>query len=112
MRFMQKMMLQNICLIWSRDLCLCRPPFLTEETTVGLVGLSCEVSWFGMEFEALELLNWIVEQVEDFENGSLDSFLPNITDYDNIQQDTASREEETGAKVDHIYLVYDIDTNI
>ena len=58
-----------------------------------------------MEFEALELLKWIVEQVEEFQNGSLESFLPNITDYDNIQQETAIKEEETGAKVDHIYLV-------
>ena len=57
-------------------------------------------------FEALELLDWIVEQVEDFQNGSLESFLPNITDYDNMQQDTRSREEETEAKVDHIYLVF------
>ena len=64
-----------------------------------------------MEFEALELLNWIVEQVEDFENGSLESSLPNITDYDYMKQDTGSREEETGAKVDHIYLVYDKHTN-
>ena len=55
-----------------------------------------------MEFEALELLNWIVGQVE---NGSLGSFLPNITDYDYMQQETGSREEETGSKVDHIYLV-------
>ena len=58
-----------------------------------------------MEFEALELLKWIVEQVEEFQNVSLESFLPNITDYDNIQQETAIKEEETGAKVDHIYLV-------
>ena len=58
-----------------------------------------------MDFEALELLNWIVEQVEEFQNGSLESFVPNITDYDNMHQDTASREEETGTKVDHIYLV-------
>ena len=58
-----------------------------------------------MDFEALELLNWIVEQVEEFQNGSLESFLPNITDYDKMPQDTVSREEDTGAKVDHIYLV-------
>ena len=55
-----------------------------------------------MEFEALELLKWIVEQVEE----SLEFFPPNITDYDKIQQETASKEEETEAKVDHIYLVF------
>ena len=64
-----------------------------------------------MEFEALELLKWIVEQVEEFQNVSLESFLPNITDYDNIQQETASKEEETEAKVDHIYQLYVRDTN-
>ena len=66
-----------------------------------------------MEFEALELLIWTLEQVEDFENGSLESFLPNITDYDydNIHQDTARMDGETEAKVDHIFLVYDRDTN-
>ena len=64
-----------------------------------------------MEFEALELLKWIVEQVEDFQNESLEYFLPNFTDYDNIHQHTVLIDEETEAKVDHIFLVYDRDTN-
>ena len=56
-----------------------------------------------MEFEALDLLEWIVEQVENFDNGSLDSFL-NITDTDPVRFTTEVVNKQTEAKVNKDYL--------